>query len=115
MRSITLRYKRYALLVHNVAMIADPLNGVTTFLAVAETSSFTAAAGRLGVTPTAVCKTIRLREARHGVMLFQRTTRRRSRKQAMQFLCACDRPPRKFPRRSRDLADSATGRWAPCE
>jgi DNA-binding transcriptional LysR family regulator len=29
-------------------MIADPLDGVTTFLAVAETSSFTAAAGRLG-------------------------------------------------------------------
>jgi DNA-binding transcriptional LysR family regulator len=57
-------------------MIADPLNGVATFLAVAETSSFTAAAGRLGVTPTAVSKAIRLLERRHGVTLFQRTTRR---------------------------------------
>ena len=57
-------------------MIADPLNGVTTFLAVAETNSFTAAAARLGVTPTAVSKAIRLLEGRHGVTLFQRTTRR---------------------------------------
>lgn len=57
-------------------MIPDPLDGVTTFLAVAETSSFTAAAGRLGVTPTAVSKAIRLMEGRHGVTLFQRTTRR---------------------------------------
>jgi DNA-binding transcriptional LysR family regulator len=57
-------------------MIADPLDGVTAFLAVAETSSFTAAAGRLGVTPTAVSKAIRVLEGRHGVTLFQRTTRR---------------------------------------
>jgi DNA-binding transcriptional LysR family regulator len=57
-------------------MIANPLGGVIPFLAVAETRSFTAAAGRLGVTPTAVSKAIRLLEARHGVTLFQRTTRR---------------------------------------
>src|SRR5580658_8016129 len=57
-------------------MIADPLNGVAAFLAVAETNSFTAAAGRLGVTPTAISKAIRLLERRHGVTLFQRTTRR---------------------------------------
>ena len=69
-------YKRYELPVHNMEMIADPLDGVTTFLAVAETRSFTAAAGRLSVTPTAVSKAIRLLEARHGVTLFQRTTRR---------------------------------------
>ena len=70
------QYKRYELVVHNAMVIDDPLDGVTTFLAVAETSSFTAAAGRLGVTPTAVSKAIRLLEARHGVTLFQRTTRR---------------------------------------
>jgi DNA-binding transcriptional LysR family regulator len=57
-------------------MIADPFNGLISFLAVAETSSFTAAAARLGVTPTAVSKAIRLLERRHGVALFQRTTRR---------------------------------------
>jgi DNA-binding transcriptional LysR family regulator len=54
----------------------DPLDGVTTFLAVAETNSFTAAARRLGVTPTAVSKAVRVLERRHGVALFQRTTRR---------------------------------------
>ncbi len=56
-------------------MMADPLDGVTVFAAVAEAGSFTVAAGRLGVTPTAVSKAIRLLEARHGVMLLQRTTR----------------------------------------
>ena len=58
------------------AMIIDPFDGVTAFIAVAETGSFTAAASRLAVTPTAVSKTIRQLEARIGVMLFQRTTRR---------------------------------------
>ena len=57
-------------------MISDQLDGVTVFLAVAESSSFTAAANRLDVSPTAISKAIRLMEARHGVALFQRTTRR---------------------------------------
>ena len=54
----------------------DALDGVTLFLAVAEARSFTGAAARLGVTPTAVSKAVRVMEARHGVALFQRTTRR---------------------------------------
>lgn len=57
-------------------MIVDPLDGITAFLCVAENRSFTAAALALGVTPTAVSKAIRALEARQGVMLFQRTTRR---------------------------------------
>lgn len=57
-------------------MQIDPLAGVSTFLAVADTLGFTAAAARLGVTPTAVSKAIRAMEQRHGVALFQRTTRR---------------------------------------
>jgi DNA-binding transcriptional LysR family regulator len=57
-------------------MIIDPFDGVTAFLAVAETASFTAAASRLAVTPTAVSKSIRQLEGRLGVVLFQRTTRR---------------------------------------
>ena len=57
-------------------MQTDPLDGVITFLAVAETLSFTGAAARLGVTPTAVSKAVRALEQRHGVALFQRTTRR---------------------------------------
>ena len=57
-------------------MQIDHLDGVSTFLAVAETLSFTAAAARLGVTPTAISKAVRALEQRHGVTLFQRTTRR---------------------------------------
>lgn len=57
-------------------MIIDPLDGVAVFLAVAEHRSFTGASLALGVTPTAVSKAIRALEARQGVMLFQRTTRR---------------------------------------
>ncbi len=52
------------------------MDGVTTFLAVAETCSFTVAARRLGVTTTAVSKAIRIVELRHGTALFERTTRR---------------------------------------
>lgn len=47
-----------------------------TFLAVAETASFAAAARRLGVTPAMVGRRIRLLEERHGVRLIERTTRR---------------------------------------
>lgn len=57
-------------------MHIDQLDGVSTFLAVADHLSFTAAAARLGVTPTAISKAIRALEQRHGVALFQRTTRR---------------------------------------
>lgn len=46
------------------------------FLAVAEAGGFTAAAKRLGVTVGAVSQAVRALEARHGVLLFQRTTRR---------------------------------------
>jgi DNA-binding transcriptional LysR family regulator len=56
-------------------MIDDPLAGVTTFLAVAENRSFTRAAEALEVSPTAVSKALRQLERRHGVILFQRTTR----------------------------------------
>ncbi|WP_213991270.1 LysR family transcriptional regulator [Sodalis sp. dw_96] len=57
-------------------MLNDQLDGITPFLAVAELKSFTEAAVRLGVTPTAVSKAIRVLERRYGVVLFQRTTRR---------------------------------------
>lgn len=62
--------------VHNKMFENTSLDGVKTFLAVAELKSFTAAAGRLGVTPTAASKAIKAMEQRHGVVLFQRTTRR---------------------------------------
>ncbi|HEY0295965.1 MAG TPA: LysR family transcriptional regulator [Bordetella sp.] len=51
------------------------LSGVATFLAVAECLSFRQAALRLELSPTAVSKAVRQLEKRHGVVLFQRTTR----------------------------------------
>jgi DNA-binding transcriptional LysR family regulator len=65
----------YALEVHNAAMDRDTLSGIIPFLAVAEHRSFTRAARALDVTPTAVSKAVRQLERRHGVVLFQRTTR----------------------------------------
>lgn len=59
-----------------MAMTRDPFNGLREFLAVAESSSFTAASATLGVTPNAVSQTIRALEARLGLQLFVRTTRR---------------------------------------
>ncbi|WP_256657629.1 LysR family transcriptional regulator [Pseudomonas sp. ACM7] len=70
-------YKHYETLFHNGAdMNHDPFDGLTEFLAVAEHKSFTLAATRLAVTPTAVSHAIKLLERRTGVLLFQRTTRR---------------------------------------
>jgi DNA-binding transcriptional LysR family regulator len=51
------------------------LTGLTALLTVAEHRSFTAAAARLRVTPSAVSQTIRALEERVGVRLLQRTTR----------------------------------------
>jgi len=54
----------------------DPFDGLSTFLAVAQHKSFTAASASLNITPTAVSQKIKLLERRLGVVLFQRTTRR---------------------------------------
>jgi DNA-binding transcriptional LysR family regulator len=51
------------------------LDGLVTFLTVAELGGFRAAAKRLAITPSAVSKTIRALEARLGAPLFSRTTR----------------------------------------
>jgi DNA-binding transcriptional LysR family regulator len=56
-------------------MRQDQLDGLVTFVCVAELSSFTAAAVRLGVSPSAVSQTVRSLEQRVGVPLFNRTTR----------------------------------------
>lgn len=48
---------------------------IRLFLAVAEQRSFTLAARRLNVSPTAVSKGVRALERKHGVTLFTRTTR----------------------------------------
>jgi DNA-binding transcriptional LysR family regulator len=56
-------------------MDRNQLDGLLPFLAVAEHLSFTRAARVLNVSPTAVSKSVQQLEHRHGVTLFQRTTR----------------------------------------
>ena len=54
----------------------EPLNHLESFMQSAESGSFSAAARRLGLTPAAVSKNVARLEARLGVRLFQRSTRR---------------------------------------
>jgi len=54
---------------------ADSLSGVAAFVAVVRAGSFTLAAERLGVTKSAVGKSVTRLEARLGVRLLHRTTR----------------------------------------
>ncbi len=56
-------------------MRQDQLDGLVTFVCVAELSSFSAASVRLGVSPSAVSQAIRTLERRVGTPLFNRTTR----------------------------------------
>jgi DNA-binding transcriptional LysR family regulator len=56
-------------------MRQDQLDGLATFVCVAEAQGFSAAAVRLGISPSAVSQAIRLLESRVGVPLFNRTTR----------------------------------------
>src|SRR6478672_10985550 len=55
--------------------MSDELEGMATFVAVAETRGFRAAAARLGITGSAVSQAIRRLERRLGVAIVQRTTR----------------------------------------
>jgi DNA-binding transcriptional LysR family regulator len=56
-------------------MRQDQLDGLVTFTCVAELASFSGAAVRLGVSPSAVSQAIRTLEQRVGTPLFNRTTR----------------------------------------
>ena len=68
------------------------LDGLVTFLAVAELRGFRAAARQLGVTPSAVSQAIRGLEARVGAPLFSRTTRSVGLTEAGERLLAHARP-----------------------
>lgn len=57
-------------------MSRENFNELLSFLAVAQERSFTRAAARRGVTPSALSHTMRLLEERLGVTLLTRTTRR---------------------------------------
>ena len=56
--------------------VADATHGLQLLIAIADGGSFTAAGVRLGLTPSAVSKGVMRIEARLGVRLLQRTTRR---------------------------------------
>ena len=57
-------------------MLTELTSYLDAFLATADEGSFSAAARRLGLTPAAVSKSVAQLEARLGVRLFQRSTRR---------------------------------------
>ena len=59
----------------NFTVRQGALDGVETFLSVAQHRSFRRAAAELGVTPSAVSQAVRALEARVGAALFIRTTR----------------------------------------
>lgn len=56
--------------------IANSFTGIEVFIAAAKAGSFTAAAARLGVTKSAISKSVTQLESRLGVRLLHRTTRR---------------------------------------
>ncbi|CAM3861816.1 transcriptional regulator [Xenorhabdus thuongxuanensis] len=53
----------------------DHFSGITAFVTTAQLGSFTAAAERLGLTKSAVGKSVGRLENRLGIKLFQRSTR----------------------------------------
>jgi len=55
--------------------MADELDGMATFVAVAEAKGFRAAGEKLGVSHSAVSQSLRRLEERLGIALVQRTTR----------------------------------------
>jgi DNA-binding transcriptional LysR family regulator len=73
-------------------MVGDDLTLLSAFLAVAEERSFTRAAKRLGVSPSAMSHAIRGLEKRLGVHLLTRTTRSVAPTEAGEQLLARLRP-----------------------
>jgi DNA-binding transcriptional LysR family regulator len=72
--------------------MADELDGMATFVAVAEMKGFRAAGDRLGVSHSAVSQTVRRLEERLGVPLVRRTTRSVHLTEAGERLYASVRP-----------------------
>lgn len=68
----------------------DHLGGITAFVTTAQRGSFTAAAEKLGLTKSAIGKSVSRLESRLGIKLFQRSTRRLSlTPDGERFLTSC--------------------------
>lgn len=77
---------------YDLSIIKRRLDGLITFLAIAETLSFREAGKRLNVTPSAVSQTLRKFEQALGAQLVMRTTRSVSLSEAGQRLLEQVRP-----------------------
>ena len=97
-------------------MVRDELSVLSAFLAVAEERSFTRAARRLGVSPSALSHAIRGLEERLGVRLLARTTRSVAPTDAGEQLHGPPAPgARRRPRRARRRSPAfANGRPDGC-
>jgi DNA-binding transcriptional LysR family regulator len=73
-------------------MARDTVSDLTVFLAIAREQSFTRAAAKLGVSPSAVSHAVRLLEERLGIRLLTRTTRRVSLTEAGEKLLKSIQP-----------------------
>ncbi|WP_349433317.1 LysR family transcriptional regulator [Pararhizobium sp. A13] len=73
-------------------MARDTISDLSTFLVVAREKSFTKAAAKLGLSPSALSHTIRLLEERLGIRLLTRTTRSVSLTEAGERLLQTVRP-----------------------
>lgn len=67
---------QYEGLLHNGGLAPELLPGIAAFVQVARHGSFTKAAAQMGVSPSALSQTLRSLEARLGVRLLERSTRR---------------------------------------
>ena len=96
-------------------MVRDEFSVLAAFVAVAEERSFTRAAKRLGVSPSALSHAIRGLEERMGVRLLARTTRSVAPTEAGEQLFARVRPAfADIHQRSTRSPASATGPRAAC-
>lgn len=72
--------------------LIDRFDGINAFVATAKAGGFTAAAQRLGLTPSGVAKSVTRLEARVGLKLLHRTTRRITlTPEGEAYLAACSR------------------------
>jgi DNA-binding transcriptional LysR family regulator len=89
--------------------MADDLNAMAVFVAVAEAKGFRAAGERLGVTASAVSQTIRKLEEQLDVVLVQRTTYPQRRHASPALRAFIDHVRRPGRRGSRKRQSDATG------